>query len=410
MNTASIRRSLEEGMFWKKVVRRLLLDREGYRLLAPLWLGARVVPNKIVCASFNGQFHTDNPALIADELLSQRPDLDIVWLVSDAVSPSRRGAFRVVPFHSWYALWELATARIWINNVRMMYPIAKKRTQFYVQTWHSCFGVKTIEKDAADTLPPRYWSTAQRDSRICDLMLSGNRWFSDLCRSAFLFKGELLKCGEPRLDNLFCHDEADASAMRTRLGLGTDETVVLYAPTFRKDFSASSYITDFSMISDAFGRRTGRATRFLLKFHPNAEQLFKSKTFSENVRVVKDVPNIQELYAISDFLITDYSSVMFEFALLGKPVFLYMNDFAEYTKERKLCYSLSELPFPIAFSLSELAETIKNSEAAAMEWQAKVEQFFRTLGLYEIGKATQSVVDRILRELPPESGVQSKSL
>lgn len=401
MKPRNIRRRLEEGTFWKTLVRRLLLDRGGYRLLAPLWLGARVVPHKVVCASFNGQFHTDNPALIADELLSRRPDLDIVWLVSDAAAPGRRGAFRVVPFHSWRALWELATAKIWINNVRMMFPIAKKRSQFYVQTWHSCFGVKTIEKDAVDTLPPGYWATAKRDSRICDLMLSGNRWFTDLCRSSFLFEGEVLKCGEPRLDNLFRHDKAHESAMRTRLGLRPAETVVLYAPTFRKDLSDSPYIADFSMLADAFERRTGKKTRFLLKYHPNVERLWSSKTFPPNVRVANDVPNIQELYAISDFLVTDYSSVMFEFALLGKPVFLYMNDFEEYTQKRKLCYSLSELPFPIAFSIPELAETVATSGAAAGKWQEKAERFFRTLGLYEMGNGTRLAADRILREMSP---------
>lgn len=402
MKMPGLVRALREGRFWRTAVRRVFLDRGAYRLLAPFWKACRVRPDKVVCASFNGQFHADSPALLADALLARRPDLDMVWLVADDAPPGRRGRFRAVALNSLRALWELATARVWINNVRMMYPIPKKRNQFYLQTWHGSLPIKAIENDAAETLPSAYWAAAKRDSALCDLMLSGSRFFTSLCRSAFLYRGEILEAGIPRMDAIFHPDPAGADALRKQLGLVPGDTVVLYAPTFRNDAANQPCISDFPALLRAFSRATGKNAKVLLRFHPNVQALFRGRDWGEGVIDAMGVPDIQDLYAVSDFLITDYSCTMFEFAIAGKPVFLFMPDREEYARERKFYFAPEELPFPVAVSMEELLALVENHAAEAAASDGKVKAFFETkIGLHESGEATRIVAERLLRELPP---------
>lgn len=391
--------------FWRKVERRLLFRWRGIELLAPLLKAARVVPNKIACISFDGLYHADNPACIADKMLEMRPDLDVVWLVGDRwrPDPGPDGRIRIVRLFSWQALRELATARVWMDNMRMLYFIPKKKNQFYVQTWHGSIPLKMIENDAVGTLSPEYVERARQDGACSDLMLSGCRFFTELCRRSFFFGGEVLECGTPRLDVLFHPDPEKADAVRARYGLTPEDAVVLYAPTFRQNLDRQVYLTDFSRVLEAFARTTGKRTKILLRMHPNVQALFRGRTWGENVVEAMDIPDIQDLYAAADFLVTDYSSSMFEFALLGKPVFLHMPDYGDYVRERKLYFQPEELPFPVAFSTRELVAAVERTGTDASMWKEKAEAFFRRIGLCETGNATRLAAERILREIPPPS-------
>ena len=401
MNFTKKHRLMPVGSFFNKILLRCFYDNGRYHLLDPFWKAARIVPNKIVCLSYNGRFHADNPGLISDELLALRPDLDIVWLVAGFETPPYSGPIRTVPMRSFRALWELATARIWMNNMRMTVFVPKKREQFYVQTWHSGVGPKKIERDVADCLDPVYVANAEKDTACCDLMLSGSRFFTELCRRAFGFDGEVLECGTPRMDCLFHQDQAKAEALRACLGLSPDETTILYAPTFRQDVSNQPYIRDFSEIRATVSERTGKKSRILLKYHPNVAHLHDVGADAEGVLNVSGMSDIQDLYPIADCLITDYSSTMLEFALLGKPVFLFMDDYASYTRERAFYFSPEELPFPVAFSLAELLGNIRKNAAESKMWAEKRETFFERLGMYETGRAARLAAERILREIPP---------
>lgn len=393
--------AIRDGTFWRKVLCRCFYDNGRCRLLHPLWTFAHISPNKVVCISFNGLFHADNPALIADEMLKLRPDLDVVWLVSDGIPLPHGGPIRCVPLRSLRALWELATAHIWINNMRMPQLVPKKKGQFYVQTWHGSIALKSIEWDAADSLSPEYLAQAEADTRNCDLMLSGNDFFTQLCRRAFRFKGEVLTCGTPRMDILFHPDPEKTNAVRTHYGLTADETVILYAPTFRQNLDQQVYLTDFSPFLEAFSQITGKRTRILLRMHPNVQSLFRGREWGKDIVDAMDIPNIQDLYPVADYLITDYSSSMFEFALLGKPVFLLMTDYRDYVRERKLYFQPEELPFPVAFSAQDLVTSVQRTRMEAPAWREKVQAFFRRIGLRETGDASRLAAERLLREIPP---------
>ena len=232
-------------------------------------------------------------------------------------------------------------------------------------------------------------------------MISGSRYFTSLCRTAFLYDGEVLEAGTPRMDPVFHPDPAKTETLRARLGLDAGDTVVLYAPTFRDNAAQQPCISDFPALRRAFTRATGKPAKVLLRFHPNVQSLFRGRDWGDGIVDAMDVPDIQDLYAVSDFLITDCSCTMFEFALIGKPVFLYMPDREEYARERKFYFSLDELPFPVAVSMEGLVALVENYAAEAEDRREKAKAFLGRIGILETGNATRAVAERILREIPP---------
>ena len=372
-------------------------------LFRPFWRFFPINPRKVVCFSFGGMFHADSPALITDAMLAKHPDLDVVWLVHWDAPQGKIGNCRAVRKTTWRALWEVATARIWISNQRMRHPFPKKRGQFYLQTWHAGISLKAVEWDAADTLPPEYLGYMETDNRYCDLMLSGSAFCTRLFRTAFRFGGEILECGMPRMDSLFHPDAAKTAAVRAQYGLTPDDTVVLYAPTFRQDFGRQVFITDFSELSAAFAKATGKRTKILFRLHPCVQPLYRGLALGEDVLDAMATPDIQDLYGVADFLVTDYSGSMFDFALLGKPVFLLMEDLEAYTRERRLYFRPEELPFPVARSRQELIAAVERVHDDAAMWKEKVDAFLKQLDMHETGQATRIAAERILREMEPSA-------
>ncbi|MGE5403314.1 MAG: CDP-glycerol glycerophosphotransferase family protein, partial [Candidatus Saccharibacteria bacterium] len=159
-------------------------------------------PNKIVFCNFYGGGYGGNPKYIAEELFRQGIKCDMVWLLRDELMDSNElpSWIRPVRYDSIRAVYEMVTARVWIDNSRKDYYIKKRRGQYYIQTWHGVMAYKKCEGDAVDTLPPSYVQAAIADSKKADLMLSGISIDIDSFRGVFWYDGEVLKCGAPKTD------------------------------------------------------------------------------------------------------------------------------------------------------------------------------------------------------------------
>ena len=118
--------------------------------------------NKIVFDNFGGRGYGCDPKYIAEELLMSKRDLDLVWLTQDVHTALPNG-IRPVWYGGVRAIYELATAKVWVDNVKSALRIPKKRNQLYIQTWHSSLGLKKNEQDA-DILPNSYVRRAKRDA------------------------------------------------------------------------------------------------------------------------------------------------------------------------------------------------------------------------------------------------------
>ena len=232
----------------------------------------RVCPinrKKIVICSYFGKGYGDNGKALAEALLSLDPELDVVWGVKPQFADTLPENIRAVDYNSIKYLWELATAGAWIDNSRKNAGITKRKKQFYVQTWHGTVALKRIEQDVQENLDAFYVAGAKNDSKMANVILSGCRFFTELCKKAFWFDGEILECGSPRSDALFNTDSEKQLKVKASLGIPADKKVVLYAPTFRADGNLDCYNMDFEAVLDALEKKTGDSWVFCMRLHPN---------------------------------------------------------------------------------------------------------------------------------------------
>lgn len=355
-----------------------------------LWSCLPKNPKKAVCQSFYGRGWSDSPGAIGAELLSR--GYEVYWVVKGAQeAASLPNGAKPLLLESTEAIYHQCTAGVWVDNCRKWAYTKKGKGQLYLQTWHG-FPLKRIEGDALDALPPDYIKAARHDSALCDLFLSNSRFLTEIYQNAFWFSGEILEQGLPRNDILTRpHPEVQEKA-RKALTVAPGKKLLLYAPTFRKDKGLSAYDVDFSRCAAALSKKFGGEWEVLLKLHPNIAE--KAAGMGHDPQLVKnasDYPDIQELYLACDALLTDYSSVMFDYMATGKPCFLYVNDKAAYQGDRNFYFDMEKLPYPLAETNEALEQAILTFDPQSQE---KAEAAFRQeFGLRETGRAAQAAAD-----------------
>lgn len=347
---------------------------------------------KIVFSNFNGRGYGDNPRYIAEEILRQGLKYDLVWLVSDLNEKMPEG-IRKVGFYSRSARWELSTAKVIINNVKSLLPFTKKKSQYYIQTWHGDFPLKYIEAEVEDKLDAEYVRCSKEESKQIDLILSGSRYMSDIYRKSFWYEGEILEKGIPRNDVFFKEHSISDKPCRQ----------VLYAPTFRDDYKPFP-TPDFHSLIAALENLTGEKWRVVIRLHPNERDQSSRFVFSDSIIDGTSVSDPQLLLVESDLLITDYSSVMYEFALMKKPVILFAADLEQYKAEGRGLRSIYDcLPFVLCKTDDELLRLLPL--ALSKEYPACFESFRREkVGSYDNGTASEAVVFRIKEVIGGQAG------
>ncbi len=358
-----------------------------------LWMALSLLPkdeNKAVCQSYYGRGYSDSPKAIADELLSR--GWKVYWTVKGgAEAATLPPGVTPIRLDSPRAIYHLCTAGVWVDNSRKWAYTQKRGSTCYVQTWHG-FPLKRIEGDAQDALPPDYLRAAKKDSRMADLFLSNSRFLTEIYRRAFWYQGDVLEEGFPRNDILARpHPELEEKVRRT-LGLPGEKRLLLYAPTFRKDKGLEAYDMDYARCVKALERRFGGEWLILAKLHPNiAEKASQLDLDPRYIVNASGYPDIQELYLACDGLVTDYSSVMFDYLITGKPCFLYVNDLAAYKADRNFTFDIDKLPFPRAEDNGQLEAILLGYDA--QEQARRMEAFNREFGLRETGAAARRTVD-----------------
>ena len=358
----------------------------------------RIKKNKIVFVSYLGNGYGDNGKYIADELLSRKKDLDIVWLCRDMDSEFPKG-IRKVKYNSLRSIYELVTARVWVDNRRKPGYVRKRAGQYYIMTWHADSVLKKVEKDVEEKLPPYYVEAAKNDSKMADLFLSSCAWETRLYRNAFWYKGEIMEEGYPRQDILFNYDENTVNKVKAELGIPSGTRIVMYAPTFRNGMTSkdlSIYSIEWKKMLSEFEHRFGGKWVGMIRLHPNVAKLSGNMKLPENVIDVSGIPDVQRLIIICDCLITDYSSIIIEAALARKIGITYAKDYDEYKKERDTYFEMEEFPFPFSESQDELFSIIRDFDNK--KYYDDLDDFlYKTLELKNNGNSSKCVCNRILK-------------
>ncbi|MBE6070159.1 MAG: glycerophosphotransferase [Clostridium lundense] len=358
---------------------------------------------KIVFINYNGNGFGDNPKYIASEILKRQEHPNLVWLIQKEKIPYANipQGMKIVSYYSLKAMYEIATAAIWVNNNRMDGYVRKRKKQVYVQTWHGGFALKKIE--ASSKAPSQYVKSAKRDSRMIDILISNSRYNSQIFRQDFWYEKNLLEVGSPRNDILVnsSKDPVEREKYRKQvcelLGIPESKNIVLYAPTFRNNYDTSSYNLDINKCMRSLITKFGGEWIFLIRLHPTMSNIStKMNQTNNSIYDVSFYPDMQELLVASDILITDYSSSMFDFGLTKRPCFLYTPDLEHYINDDRGFYlTPKSLPFPLCENNDKLESEILNLDT--MTYLKELDRFHKKLEIFENGHASESVVNWILK-------------
>lgn len=353
--------------------------------------------NKIVICNYYGRGFSDNAKYIAKEIISRKLDYDIVWLTKD-INDEFPEKIRLIKYKSLKSIYELATAKMWIDNSRKNYFTRKRKKQVYIQTWHGGIALKKIEKDAGNALSNSYIKFAKKDSKNADLFISNSTFNTNMYRKAFWYDGEILESGVPRNDLLFNNVEETRKKVKEFFNIEDNKKIIMYAPTFRKNYSLEVYKFDYEKCIKEFNKKFSEEYVMLIRLHPNVFMKSTQLEYnSDNVYNASFYPDMQELLAGSDILITDYSSSMFDFILTKKPCFIYASDIEDYKDDRGFYFELEKLPFTISKSTDEMILNINKFNNNL--YLSNVENFLKEQGCIDDGYASNRIVDWIKRNM-----------
>ena len=350
---------------------------------------------KIVFESFEGLSVSENPRAIYEQMLKTRQDFHFVWLLNDN-SQCPSNAKTVIP-RSFKAMYHLATAQLWIDNCRKRGWIAKRKEQFYVQTWHGGPMIKKIEADVADKLPATYVEKAINDSKMADLFISGSKFETNIYKNSFWYDGNVLEQGLPALSMYYEKQDKYYTQIVEEYHADLGDHFLLYAPTFRVDKNMDCYLKDFEMLRKALEEKYGGTWRILIRLHPNIKDLQDEYDYNNWILNANNYGEIGDLIMASDVVISDYSSSMFHAMAAGKRVLIYATDIDAYNNDRGTYMKLEELPFPISQSDKELMKAIKNFDDE--EYKNLVKDFNAKCGIYNSLESTVKVTQYIIEHM-----------
>jgi CDP-glycerol glycerophosphotransferase len=291
----------------------------------------------------------------------------------------------------------LESADLLVAGTHTEYEWEKPAGATYLQTWHGT-PLKRIHYDVL-LVPPGRLDELDHDVARWDVLLSPNAASTPRLRGAFGFEGELWETGYPRNDLLLSPERSRARAqVRAELGLEDGVTAVLYAPTWRDDehFSASPSVPMHVDVAALARRLNASGTRHHVL--PRLHNMMTDRSHPASGPDVTDVSyyrDIRELHLAADVLVTDYSSLMFDFALTGKPIVFYAYDLHRFRNEIRGFYFdlLPEAPGPVVSSEEDLVTAIL--EPVGELHRKRYAAFRETYGHLEDGHATDRVLDRL---------------
>lgn len=359
-----------------------------------------IVPQKILFFCLDGVGYSCNCKYIAQSLLNDG-GYDLVWIINKndlGQKESLPCGIRCVELFSIEYYKEAYSASIIISNENLCPGIVKRKGQYYINTWHGIGPFKKVAFDLEHNIanPERLVGYAANQNYF-DLYLAGSDDCINMYRDSMKYKGEILKSGYPRNDIFFNSDKV-AAKVKAALNICEEKKVILYAPTFRganysPEDSFKYYDLDLQRVCDALEKRFSGEFVLLYRMHRYLRNCRQYEVFSRIGQDVSDYPDAQELLAATDVLITDYSSIMWDFSLMKRPVFLYHNDVDDYSKYRGFYAPVDQWPYPQGRTSEELCNRIRAFDDD--NYRINLESFFAKYGCYDDGHATERVVDRI---------------
>ncbi|WNF37328.1 CDP-glycerol glycerophosphotransferase family protein [Bacillaceae bacterium IKA-2] len=358
----------------------------------------------IVFESFLGKQYSCNPRAIYEYITENYPDYQCYWSYDPRYVDNFTGYnLNLVKRFSVKWLLIMPSAKYWVSNSRLPAWTPKPAKTIYLQTWHGTplkkLGVDIEEIVMPGTTTEKYKKNFIMESSRWDYLISPNKYSSEIFRGAFRFNKQMIESGYPRNDFLYTFKPADVAKIRKQLSIPTDKKVILYAPTWRDNEYHSKGKYKFSLTLDlqALKRQVGDEYIVLLRLHYLISDNLDLSEYKGFVIDASNHSDIRELYIISDLLITDYSSVFFDYANLNRPMIFYVYDIDSYRDQLRGFYFdfEKEAPGPLVKTTTEVISAIKKISDSNNK-NLVPELFLRKFTALEDGHAAKRVVEKLL--------------
>jgi CDP-glycerol glycerophosphotransferase len=381
----------------------------------------RLGEQRVLFVSFNGRAYSDTPKVVYEYMIS-RPEFagySYVWVFKEPekyVHLLKNPNTSIVKYKTNAHRCELIRAKYWVVNFRVFEYVWPSNEQVYLQCWHGTplkrLGFDILESDNAMNSQMEILNKYINDAKKITWLLSPSAFASEKFASAWnLAKygkmDRILEVGYPRNDRLAIAvksghstpDEKERIKIAVGLPAKSEKMVILYAPTWRDNQfdPAFGYTYDLKIDFDKLRDEIGDKYIILFRVHYLVMKSFDFAKYDGFIYDCSDYDDINDLYLISDLLLTDYSSVFFDYSILEKPMLFYMYDLEEYAnRTRGFYFDIAELPGHILREDTELAPAIRGAlETDAPFSPDKKYLAFKEKYTYLDGGATSRLVDRI---------------
>ncbi len=389
----------------KRKIKKMIVDKRVRNKTITLQLFTKLPQkeNWIVFQSFMGRNYSGQPKYIYQYLQKHYGDkYKFIWIVD------RKGIVidgKHVTCKRWGLrfYYYLNRSKYWVFNMRQPISIPKRDTTVLLATWHGT-PLKRLVFDMEEnySATPEYKSLVYRQTREWNYMLSDNPYSTEKFQKCFLVDREqILESGYPANDPMYAPDrEERAAAIKKKLGIDPNKKVLLYAPTWRDDNwigEGGQYSFDLELDINRLEKEFGDEYILLLRLHYFVVEHLDMSKYGDFTVDVSSYSDVTDLYLISDMLMTDYSSVFFDYANLKRPVIFFMYDLENY---RDVLHGFyldinKDLPGPILQTNDEVVDAIKNIDKIQEEYKERYEEFYDRFCCLDDGHASQRVVETV---------------
>lgn len=405
----------KKSVFLRKILRSLLYF---YRFtLYYIIKKTNKTQDKTICfKSFNGKSYACSPKAIYEYMLSceKYKDYKFVWAFKEPEKYrflENNPNTSVVQDSCMDYLKTLARSKYWIHNYRVFDHIYPKDNQVYVQCWHGTplkkLGYDIEKGDNALNSLEEVRFKYKVDAAKFKYILSPSAFATDKFISAWNLKAIgkencVIEKGYPRNDKLFNFNDDDVAKIKKSLNIeSVEKKVIFYAPTWRDNQHDSKigYVYKTEVDFDKLRQELGDEYIILFRAHYLVANSFDFEKYSGFIYDVSSYDDINDLYIISDILITDYSSVFFDYANLRRPMLFYMYDFDAYKNEmRDFYFDIDELPGPIVKNENDLIDAINKLDSYQREYGEKYIAFHNKFNYLDDGDAARRVAEEIIEK------------
>ena len=371
----------------------------------------------IIFESFMGRTYSDNPRAIYEEMLKddKYKDFRFIWAFKKPMEKNdieQLSRATIIKYNSLDYYKYYSKAKYFVSNSRIPEAIKPREGQVYIQTWHGTplkrlgYDLTTEGGNALNSLKDmqnKYKADAERYSYL----LAPSKFCTEKFTSCFNLKENNPNCniieeGYPRNDFLSNYTQKDIENIKNELNINNigNKKIILYAPTWRDNQHTSGvgYTYKVDVDFDLLQKELGNEYIILFRAHYFVANSFDFEKYKGFIYDVSHYESINDLYVIADMLITDYSSVFFDYAILKRPIIFYMYDLKAYQEDIRGFYiDLKELPGNIVENEKDLIIEINNMKNN-FKYDERYQKFHDKFNSLEDGESTKRVLKKIMEK------------